>query len=84
MMRSATVLVGLLAIAMTALLVPSTDAFVVPSAATKRASTVSFLAKKPTKEDLSFIESRDMTKEEMLELNKKNEGMSQLIMVLNC
>lgn len=33
--------------------------------------------KKPT-EDLSYIESRDMTKEEMLELNKKNEDIMNM------
>lgn len=36
--------------------------------------TPSFLFKKP-QEDLSDIEVRDMTREEMLELNKKNEDI---------
>jgi hypothetical protein len=34
--------------------------------------------KKGPKEDLSFIESRDMTREEMLELNKKNEDIMNM------
>jgi hypothetical protein len=34
-------------------------------------------AKKP-KEDLSFIETRDMTREEMLELNRKNEDIMNM------
>merc|ERR1719384_453549 len=37
-------------------------------------STSASFAKKP-KEDLSFIESRDMTREEMIALNKKNEDI---------
>ena len=32
-------------------------------------------AKKKSQEDLSFIESRDMTREEMIELNKQNEDI---------
>lgn len=34
--------------------------------------------KKGPKEDLSFIESRDMTREEMLELNKQNEEIMNM------
>jgi len=30
------------------------------------------------KEDLSYLETRDMTKEEMLELNKKNEDIMNM------
>jgi hypothetical protein len=42
------------------------------------ASTTSlyvFGKKKKPKEDLSYIESRDMTREEMFELNKQNEDI---------
>ena len=35
-------------------------------------------AKKKVKEDLSYIESRDMTREEMVELNKKNEDIMNM------
>ena len=34
--------------------------------------------KKKQEEDLSFIESRDMTREEMLELNAKNEDIMNM------
>lgn len=34
--------------------------------------------KKETVEDLSFIESRDMTRQEMLELNQKNEDIMNM------
>ena len=34
--------------------------------------------KKGPKEDLSFIESRDMTREEMLDLNKQNEEIMNM------
>jgi hypothetical protein len=39
--------------------------------------TTTFLAKKK-KEDLSYLETRDMTKEEMLELNKQNEDIMNM------
>eukprot|EP00535_Pseudo-nitzschia_heimii_P000093 CAMPEP_0197183140 /NCGR_PEP_ID=MMETSP1423-20130617/7519_1 /TAXON_ID=476441 /ORGANISM="Pseudo-nitzschia heimii, Strain UNC1101" /LENGTH=111 /DNA_ID=CAMNT_0042633687 /DNA_START=101 /DNA_END=436 /DNA_ORIENTATION=- len=73
-----TVLVGIAVVIFEA---PGTDAF-----ATKaRLSTTgarSFAlepinAKKPA-EDLSFIETRDMTREEMLALNKKNEEIMNM------
>jgi hypothetical protein len=60
----------------------STNAFVVPltgkaaAVAYPSTSTASF-AKKP-KEDLSYIETRDMTREEMLDLNKKNEDIMNM------
>lgn len=43
---------------------------------TRTTTTPTFLAKK--KEDLSYLETRDMTKEEMLELNKKNEDIMNM------
>ena len=43
------------------------------------ASTVAYaFGKKGKKEDLSFIESRDMTREEMLDLNKQNEEIMNM------
>jgi hypothetical protein len=42
--------------------------------ATPRETTILHLFGKK-KEDLSFIESRDMTKQEMFELNKQNEDI---------
>jgi hypothetical protein len=73
-------------------LVSSTDAFA-PSSTTSQlasslssssSSTRSFVSAplnvfgKKEKEDLSFIESRDMTREEMIELNKKNEDIMNM------
>mmetsp|Transcript_11469 Transcript_11469/g.21237 ORF Transcript_11469/g.21237 Transcript_11469/m.21237 type:complete len:124 (-) Transcript_11469:369-740(-) len=69
----------------------TTDAFTTPSiqsrvafaTTNKDSSTTTALSqfggnqfgKKKPEEDLSFIESRDMTREEMLELNKRNEDV---------
>lgn len=56
------------------------NAFVVPatkSVAKSQGLATPIFAKKPT-EDLSFIETRDMTREEMLELNKKNEDIMNM------
>jgi len=65
----------------------STDAFTTsrPTTAAKKATTTipsssntsttlyQFGKKKKTVEDLSFIETRDLTREEMLNINKRNE-----------
>ena len=40
-------------------------------------SSTPLFAKKPV-EDLSYIESRDMTRQEMLDLNKKNEEIMNM------
>ena len=56
------------------------NAFVAPATKTLAASqslSSPIFAKKPM-EDLSFIESRDMTREEMIELNKKNEDIMNM------
>ena len=57
------------------------EAFVHPSMgramSTKSHTSLNIFGKKP-EEDLSFIESRDMTREEMLELNKKNEDIMNM------
>ena len=56
------------------------NAFVVP--VTKGMAKSQILATpvfaKAPKEDLSYIESRDMTREEMIELNKKNEDIMNM------
>ncbi|KAG7356563.1 hypothetical protein IV203_001249 [Nitzschia inconspicua] len=63
------------------LLIAFTDAF---APTTRQVSVQSFAPAplnvfgKKEKEDLSYIESRDMTKEEMLELNKKNEDIMNM------
>jgi hypothetical protein len=49
-----------------------------PSISASSASSLNVIGKKKPKEDLSFIESRDMTREEMLELNKKNEDIMNM------
>lgn len=55
------------------------SAFTTPTRKVLSTTTVtapSFLFKKPNEqEDLSEIETRDMTREEMLALNKKNEDI---------
>ena len=78
----------MVAVAMVAIFVfASTDAFA-PSMnrATITTTTrsvfvpapLNVFGKKKEQEDLSFIESRDMTREEMLELNKKNEDIMNM------
>ena len=58
------------------------NAFTMPTPSTAttttRATTATLLAAKKPKEDLSYIESRDMTREEMIELNKKNEDIMNM------
>ena len=59
----------------------STDAFTaqsiqnraLTSAVTESPSALSVFGKKKEEEDLSFLEVRDLTREEMLEINRKNE-----------
>ena len=48
------------------------------SAVSSPASSLNVFGKKKPKEDLSYIETRDMTREEMLELNKKNEDIMNM------
>jgi selenocysteine-specific elongation factor len=69
---------AILFVAAIAVLVVGTEAFSPRAALTTTRATTSptFLAKK--KEDLSYLETRDMTKEEMLELNKKNEDIMNM------
>jgi selenocysteine-specific elongation factor len=63
--------------AATAVLMVGTEAFSPRTLTTSRTTmTPTFLAKK--KEDLSYLETRDMTKEEMLELNKQNEDIMNM------
>ena len=64
----------------------TTDAFVVQSRASVQAPTSSSTAvflgnfgkKKEPEEDLSYIETRDMTREEMAEINRKNEEIMNM------
>jgi|Transcript_9499 hypothetical protein len=60
----------------------STDAFVARSPLAIRtittSNTASFLAKKKQNVDFSDIETRDMTKAEMLELNSQNEDIMNM------
>jgi selenocysteine-specific elongation factor len=75
-----TVLVAIAAVMMA----PTADAFVAkaPLASSSSISQRSFALEpvhaKKVKEDLSYIETRDMTREEMLELNKKNEDIMNM------
>merc|ERR1719343_1660353 len=80
--RFSTALIFLLAVA-SFIVAPTADAFSTKGslpALQKRARSFVMQpvsAKKPV-EDLSYIESRDMTREEMLELNKKNEDIMNM------
>ena len=61
----------------------SCNAFVVAphhrvSTSSLTTTVANVFGKKGPKEDLSFIESRDMTREEMLELNKQNEEIMNM------
>ncbi|GAX25235.1 hypothetical protein FisN_5Lh317 [Fistulifera solaris] len=69
---------AILSIVTLLLAIASASAFVVqPRSALCRTSSGTSLGifnrNKKEEEDLSFIESRDMTREEMLDLNKQNE-----------
>jgi hypothetical protein len=71
----------LLLVALLAALAPSpSDAFVPThsAASTARATTSAFIFGKKKVEDLSDIEVRDMTREEMLDLNAKNEDIMNM------
>mmetsp|Transcript_19424 Transcript_19424/g.26957 ORF Transcript_19424/g.26957 Transcript_19424/m.26957 type:complete len:106 (+) Transcript_19424:115-432(+) len=78
-MMSKSVLVSLLLVVIaTFSMVPSTDAFApVVNRLQTQPSTVAFMAKKKNV-DLSDIESRDMTREEMIELNRQNEEIMNM------
>lgn len=73
-----TIALTLLAGIATLFVVPTADAFVTKaSSPMARSMELGIFGKKET-EDLSFIESRDMTREEMLELNQKNEDIMNM------
>merc|ERR1719221_311245 len=71
-------------------LIQLSHTFVIPSQTTtttikttSKTTTTSSLfvfgkKKKPETEDLSYIESRDLTREEMLEINKQNEEIMNM------
>lgn len=49
------------------------------SAVARQSKTAAFIfGKKKEEEDLSFIETRDMTRQEMMELNAKNEEIMNM------
>lgn len=77
--RFSTILLALLVAVATVTFPQTADAFVTksPSTATRSMALDAF-GKKKEVEDLSYIESRDMTREEMLELNKKNEDIMNM------
>ena len=70
--------VALLVVVLTA----SASAFAPPRPDVARTATSStamgVFGKKEPKEDLSFIETRDLTREEMLEINAKNEEIMNM------
>jgi hypothetical protein len=92
MMRSPLFLVSaLLAVTLAVVSPVTTQAFLAPTTTTSvgtearsavarpfSATAINVLNKKKPKEDLSFIETRDMTREEMMELNKKNEEIMNM------
>jgi len=71
----------LLAVCVVAATLTSADAFTaqsiqsraLTSAATGSPTALSVFGKKKEEEDLSFLEVRDLTREEMLQINKRNE-----------
>ena len=76
--RSLTLLVAMAVFAFEA---PSTDAFTTKSSLSTtgaRSFALEPINAKKKVEDLSYIESRDMTREEMLALNKKNEEIMNM------
>lgn len=68
--------------ALIATTVPSADAFVPPSAISTSRASPNFVfgggKKKKELEDLSYIETRDLTREEMLEINARNEEVMNM------
>ena len=72
---------ALLAVCVVVATLTSADAFTaqsiqtrtLTSSATVSPTALSVFGKKKEEEDLSYIETRDLTREEMLEINKRNE-----------
>jgi len=77
-----TIALTLLVATAAVLMAPTADAFVakapLASSTGQRSFALEPVHAKKVKEDLSFIETRDMTREEMLELNKKNEDIMNM------
>eukprot|EP00531_Pseudo-nitzschia_arenysensis_P003526 CAMPEP_0116135488 /NCGR_PEP_ID=MMETSP0329-20121206/11215_1 /TAXON_ID=697910 /ORGANISM="Pseudo-nitzschia arenysensis, Strain B593" /LENGTH=108 /DNA_ID=CAMNT_0003630287 /DNA_START=61 /DNA_END=387 /DNA_ORIENTATION=+ len=70
-----TLLVGIAAL----FTAPTANAFVTKAASpVAKSMELGIFGNKKEEEDLSFIETRDMTREEMLELNKKNEDIMNM------
>ena len=67
-----------------ALFLQGAQSFVIPTKSTQlttktTSSTAAFIfGKKKEEEDLSYIESRDLTREEMLKINKQNEDVMNM------
>lgn len=79
-MYSRSILSSALLVVAIAVTITSTGAFTANGiqsrahvASSRSESALSVFGKKKEEEDLSFIESRDLTREEMLALNKRNE-----------
>ena len=71
--------IWIVALALALATVPSTNAFVAPRALSQRTATVAFaMGNKKKGGDYSSIESRDMTRDEMLALNAKNEEIMNM------
>jgi selenocysteine-specific elongation factor len=77
-----TIALTLITAIVTIAVTPAVDAFatkaVVSPTRAAQSTALNVFGKKEPVEDLSFIETRDMTREEMLELNKKNEDIMNM------
>lgn len=69
-------------VALIAATLPACNAFIPPSAVATSKSSATFALgggkKNKKQEDLSFIETRDMTRDEMVDLNKRNEEVMNM------
>ncbi|KAL7482734.1 hypothetical protein ACHAW6_008402, partial [Cyclotella cf. meneghiniana] len=79
-MFSRSILSSALLVVAIAAVISSTDAFTANGIQSRAhvepfatGSALSVFGKKKEEEDLSYIESRDLTREEMMEINKRNE-----------
>lgn len=73
------VVLSALAFTSNAFVTPGTPSFAIaPSSKAKSTSMNMIFGKKEPEEDLSYIESRDLTREEMMDLNKQNEEIMNM------
>mmetsp|Transcript_92536 Transcript_92536/g.258696 ORF Transcript_92536/g.258696 Transcript_92536/m.258696 type:complete len:107 (-) Transcript_92536:173-493(-) len=73
----------ILLVAVLGVMSPLTTAFVTPApsmaAVSQKSTTAAFVfGKKKPKEDLSFIETRDLTRAEMEDINRQNEEIMNM------